>query len=126
MRKLNPSTTSGDKALLWMYWLASGYGERALPAALWFVAIIFGGVAMYLHTGLVPKDGGAPIEWGWHLTGSWRGIGDALIYSARTSLLLKPDDFVLPSLLAKIVSLLQSTTACLTYNQVFKDPIPPW
>lgn len=111
MRKRNPSTPLGDKALLWGYWILSAYSERIWPAVLWFVVIVVLGTFCYLQIGLVPKGGGPPLNWGWRLTGDWHGFGEVLIYSARSSLFLRPDDFVLATLGSKVMNLIQSVSS---------------
>lgn len=108
MRKRNPSTTRADKALLWLYWGLSGYSERIWPSIAWLLAMIIACAFVYLLIGVRVKEGGETLHWGFKITGDWRGFVDTLLYSARTSFFLKPEDLVISSAVAKLISLLQT------------------
>lgn len=108
MRKRNPSTIPSDKILLWLYWALSGYSERIWPPVVWLILIVILCSFFYLITGLHPKDGGQTIVWGQKITGNWGGFKEAILYSARTSFFLKPEDLALSSTGAKAINLVQT------------------
>lgn len=89
MQRHNPEMPWNHRALLWIYWGLSGYGERVLPPLLWLIALVLGSAALYITLGAVPADGTAPLAWGW--ADGWA----AVYYSLRTSLLQNPSDVAL-------------------------------
>ena len=116
MQRRNPTTSRGHKTLLRIYWLLSGYGERIWPAAGGFLFIIVACAFLYLQIGVAAADGGASLNWGWKITGSWSGLGEALVYSARTSFLLRPSDFQLTSVWAKVINLIQTVFSPIVFG----------
>jgi hypothetical protein len=86
MRRRSPGTPRGLKALLWLYKVASGYGEHVLPPLLWLVGLLVVATLTYLEWGLVPKNATSQLD--------WKAWPEVLHYSIRIMLLLRPDDFV--------------------------------
>ncbi len=103
MRRINPRTPRGYRwFLLWPYWLVSGYGERCLRPLLWaliFVAIF---TACYFWGGLL----GAGKQT--NMASDPTSFLDVALYSLRTMLLLKPDEFVCIGFWGKLINTLQS------------------
>jgi uncharacterized protein YjbI with pentapeptide repeats len=110
MRRKNPSTSTGLRVLLTLYWLVSGYGER------YFRPLIAGGILLLLSTvgfllpsfGLKLKldDGLRVLD----LT-SAQGIWDWLAaahYTFRVMSLLKPDELAIPLGHSKILFTIDS------------------
>jgi uncharacterized protein YjbI with pentapeptide repeats len=101
MRRKNPTIGWGLWALLWLYWLVSGYSERALRPFLWGAALLGACTALYLWLGLCAKGGSEEL--------GWTDLPKALEYSFRTMTLLKPDDLGLaPQGWARVVFLFES------------------
>jgi uncharacterized protein YjbI with pentapeptide repeats len=72
MRRLDQQTTPwAERAILWLYWLVSGYGLRGLRALAWLIVVIVG-LAGLLQ--LIGFNGGDP------------GFRDAVIYAAQTTI----------------------------------------
>ena len=89
IRRKNPDTPLGRRVLLWIYWLASGYGEICLRPILWAVCILIVSAIGYLYFGLVPKVSGSSMV----MTNGWDFL-KSLHYSLEVMTLLKPDDMV--------------------------------
>jgi len=71
MRRLASGTPWGERVILWLYWLVSGYGLRGLRALAWLVAVVVGLAGLLQAAGF---DGGDP------------GFRDALIYAAQSTI----------------------------------------
>jgi hypothetical protein len=71
MRRLEPATPWGERVILWLYWLVSGYGLRGLRALAWLAAVVVGLAGLLQAVGF---NGGDP------------GFRDALIYAAQSTL----------------------------------------
>lgn len=101
MRRKNPTIGWGLWALLWLYWLVSGYSERALRPFLWGAALLGACTALYLWFGLCPKGGSEEL--------GWTDLPKALEYSFRVMTLLRPDELGLVAIgWAKVVYLFES------------------
>ncbi len=89
MQRRNPEMPWNHRALLWMYWALSGYGERVLPPLVWLTGLVAGSALLYLSAGVQ----GAPTEpvLTWHWADGWR----AAYYSLRVALLQNPTDLIL-------------------------------
>lgn len=86
MRRKNPATGYGLKLLLYVYWLVSGYGEKALRPLVCTAVLLLICTFLYLAVGIASK-GGAQL--------SWTNLSDwpeAVLYSFRVMTLLKPDE----------------------------------
>jgi hypothetical protein len=102
MQRRNLRTSWSLKIFLWLYWLVSGYGERILRPLLWSLGLLVLASLAYLLLGLVPKGGGAPLQWG-----KVKDWGLAVDYGLRVMTLLRPDD-LMPCGYARHVNTLQS------------------
>jgi uncharacterized protein YjbI with pentapeptide repeats len=71
MRRLAPATLWGERVILTVYWLVSGYGLRGLRALAWLAIIILGLTALLQAIGFKQSD--PPFR-------------DALIYAIQTAL----------------------------------------
>ena len=71
MRRLAPATPWGERVILTMYWLVSGYALRGLRALAWLLAIVVGLACLLQAIGF---DGGDP------------GFRDAGIYAAQSTI----------------------------------------
>jgi hypothetical protein len=71
MRRLASATPWGERVILTMYWLVSGYGLRGLRALAWLVALVVG------LAGLLQAIG---------FNGSDPGFRDAVIYAAQSTI----------------------------------------
>lgn len=91
-RLKNPLTPRTHKVLLWLYSISSGYGERVWRPAVGLILTVVGCAFLYLNTGITPLESDVPLAW------DWESIEEALLYSLRTSFLLKPEGFKLRGL----------------------------
>jgi len=89
MQRRNPATPRSLKVFLWLYWLVSGYGERFLRPLLWALGLLVLATGAYLWLGLVPKGGGASLQWA-----KVKDWGLAVDYGLRVMTLLRPDDLM--------------------------------
>jgi hypothetical protein len=71
MRRLASATPWGERVILWLYWLVSGYGLRGLRALAWLAAVVVGMASLLQAIGF---NGGDP------------GFRDALIYAAQSTI----------------------------------------
>jgi uncharacterized protein YjbI with pentapeptide repeats len=71
MRRLASATLWGERVILTLYWLVSGYGLRGLRALAWLVAIVVGLAGLLQAIGF---NGGDP------------GFRDAVIYAAQSTI----------------------------------------
>jgi hypothetical protein len=71
MRRLAPATPWGERVILTLYWLVSGYGLRGLRALAWLLAVVVGLAGLLQAVGF---SGGDP---------SFR---DAVIYAAQSTI----------------------------------------
>jgi hypothetical protein len=69
MRRLAPATPWGERVILTIYWLVSGYGLRGLRTLMWLLAVVVGMAGLLQAIGF---NGGDP------------GFGDAVIYAAQS------------------------------------------
>jgi uncharacterized protein YjbI with pentapeptide repeats len=86
MRRKNPETGYGLKLLLYMYWLVSGYGEKALRPLVCAAGLLLICTFAYFTVGVCPK-GGSQLSWT-----NWSDWPEAALYSFRVMTLLKPDE----------------------------------
>jgi uncharacterized protein YjbI with pentapeptide repeats len=71
MRRLASATPWGERVILTLYWLVSGYGLRGLRALAWLVAVVVGLAGLLQAIGF---NGGDP------------GFRDAVIYAAQSTI----------------------------------------
>jgi uncharacterized protein YjbI with pentapeptide repeats len=71
MRRLASATPWGERVILTLYWLVSGYGLRGLRALAWLLAVVVGLAGLLQAIGF---NGGDP------------GFRDALIYAAQSTI----------------------------------------
>jgi uncharacterized protein YjbI with pentapeptide repeats len=71
MRRLASGTPWGERVILTLYWLVSGYGLRGLRALAWLVAVVVGLASLLQAVGF---NGGDP------------GFRDAMIYAAQSTI----------------------------------------
>ena len=102
MQRRNPATPRSLKFFLWLYWGVSGYGERFLRPLGWALVLLIMATVAYLWLGLVPKGGGAPLQWA-----NSKDWGLTIDYGLRVMTLLRPDDLV-PVGYARYVHTLQN------------------
>ncbi|MGH6948077.1 MAG: hypothetical protein ACREDZ_12175, partial [Kiloniellales bacterium] len=57
MRRHSREFGTAERAIVWMYWLFSGYGLRASRAFAWLLAVIIGGTVAATHVGFVVGRG---------------------------------------------------------------------
>jgi uncharacterized protein YjbI with pentapeptide repeats len=53
MRRLDRSSRRGDRAIVWAYWLVSGYGLRVLRSLFWLLFIFGAGSVLFREFGLL-------------------------------------------------------------------------
>jgi hypothetical protein len=73
MRRLGPARPFGERFILWLYWLVSGYGLRGLRALAW-LAVVVVGLAMLFELVGFARHPSPPTTWG------------SLLYAARSTL----------------------------------------
>ncbi len=101
LRRINWEVPRSTRVQLYLYWLVSGYGERAMRPLGWFVLVLLLGAAIYASDGdVLLKAAASPAAAGQGLVtfmipqpfplekADW---GAALRYSAETMAFLKPD-----------------------------------
>ena len=95
MRRRNPGTRKGLRALLWLYRNLSGYGEEYLRPLVWSFILLAVSAAGYLYFGLQVQDGKTTLAFqqlkAWSTDSLWV-LGKGLFYSFRVMTLLRPDD----------------------------------
>ena len=84
MRRRNLDTSAGLRAILYLYWLLSGYGERVLRPLGWTIGLLLYCAVVYIWAGLSPAGSDTT------LTAS--NFSEAFRYSFEVMFLLKPDD----------------------------------
>jgi hypothetical protein len=102
MRRKNPDTPIGLRALLTCYWLLSGYGERYWRPLIWTGILLAACTLGYLVLGLSPRGGGPKLA-----VSNWVDWFRAAHYGFRVMALLRPDDLV-PIGYATLVNTVQS------------------
>jgi uncharacterized protein YjbI with pentapeptide repeats len=89
MQRRNPEMPWNHRALLWIYWGLSGYGERVLPPLGWLMGLITGSALLYILFGATLVEADDPLSWRW--MDGWH----AVYYSLRVSLLQNPSELLL-------------------------------
>lgn len=89
MQRCNPEMPWNHRALLWIYWGLSGYGERVLPPIGWLIGLIAGSAVLYILFGASVAETSSSLGW------SWASAWAAVYYSLRVALLQNPTDLVL-------------------------------
>jgi hypothetical protein len=102
MRRKSPKTLARHWFPVWIYWWASGYGERCLRPLFWFVGLLLLSTFGYLYWGLEPKGSSSRMV----MTNGWDCL-KSVHYSLRVMILLKPDDLV-PVGFGKFMNTVQS------------------
>lgn len=101
LRRINWEVPRSTRVQLYLYWLVSGYGERAMRPLGWFVLILLLGAAIYVtdsKVALKAASGLVEVAQGptlliilQPLPAEKVSCGDAIRYSAETMAFLKPD-----------------------------------
>jgi uncharacterized protein YjbI with pentapeptide repeats len=73
MRRLGPATPWGERFILWLYWLVSGYGLRGLRALAWLAVVVVSLGILFELVGFA-RHPSPPTVWG------------SLLYAARSTL----------------------------------------
>ncbi len=96
MRRKNPEASRGLRLLLTMYWAVSGYGERLLRPMFWAAGLLAISSFCYLWWGLLRLKDTVPPIW------------EAILYSLKVMILLKPSNFELVGFWGDAINTLQS------------------
>lgn len=103
LRRESLSPRKGDWWLLSLYKWLGGFGERALPPALWFFGVLCVAAGAYSVFGLV-DDNGAMISWCGGVEDCLRALG----YSLQVSFFSRPSDLKPAGFAGYMVQVVQS------------------